>query len=126
MMALPQIVSRNQTQKLSTIQLLESIGLSPATFYTCPAGKKAIVKGYAVGTTFNAANNMSLLAGGITIATWVNAGSDASQIFPLIMAIGVRFDFEVQLAAAETINYTQDTGTDAIMVINATVQETSV
>jgi len=128
-MTLPQIISRNQLQKIPTIPLNIRKVLSGGTdgdFYTCPAGKKAIVKGIAVCTGTGAAANVSLQFVGVSIATWLATSGINDNKLVFNMAIDVFFPYEVQLAAGEVMRYVQDSGTNAEMNINAEIQETPV
>jgi len=126
-MALPQIVSRNQIQKIPTIALNVRKVLSGGTdgdFYTCPTGKKAVIKGTAVMTGVGAAASVNLQFIGISIATWLASGGAQINSNPFNMAVDVEFSFEVQLDAGEVMRYTQNTGTNAEMNINAEILET--
>jgi len=126
-MTLPQIISRNQIQKIPTITLNVRKVLSGSTdgdFYTVPTGKKAIIKGVAVMTGVGAAASVNLQAISISIATWVAAGGAEDNFNVFNMAPNVFFPFEVQLDAGEVLRYTQDSGTNAEMNINAEILET--
>jgi len=126
-MALPQIISRNQIQKIPTIALNVRKVLSGGTdgdFYTVPTGKKAIIKGVAVMTGVGAAASINLRAAGVTIATWLASGGIGDNKLVFDMAPNVFFPFEVQLDAAEILQYTQNTGTNAEMNVNAEILET--
>jgi len=126
-MTLPQIISRNQIQKIPTIAINERKVLSGGTdgdFYTCPTGKKALIKGFAVMTGVGAAATVDLNVAGVSIAEWQSAGGNANQFVPQDLAVGVQFNFEVQLDAGDILQYSQDSGTNAEMNMNAEVLET--
>jgi len=126
-MALPQIISRNQIQRIPSIALNVRKVLSGGTdgdFYTTPTGKKALIKGTAICTGTGAAATVDLDVAGVTIATWLPSGGADNNDRPFIMNVDVLFFFEVQLDAADILQYTQNTGTNAEMNINAEVLET--
>jgi len=134
-MTLHQIISRNQIQKIPEIPLTGRVVLQPNTWYTCPSGKKAIVKGSVVCTGRGAAATADFDAAGITLFRW-----DKSTIIvatetwnyrdtPLELTThkgGQTAFFNVQLAAGETIETNQNTGTNAEFNVFATVLETPV
>jgi len=125
-MTLPQIISRNQIQKNPIIVLNERKVLSGGTdgdFYTCPTGKKATIKGFALMTGLGAAGNVRLVVAGVIIAQWA-AGGNVNTIRPRDMEVLVQYNFEVGLVAGEILQYTQDSGTNAEMNINAEILET--
>jgi len=126
-MALPQIISRNQIQKIPTIALNVRKVLSGGTdgdFYTCPTGKKAIIKGFAVCTGVGAATTVDLNVAGVSIAEWQSAAGQTDPFRPQDMALLVQFNFEVQLDAGDILQYSQSSGTNAEMNINAEILET--
>jgi len=127
-MALPQIVSRNQAQKIQSFEINGRVVLQPNTWYTCPTGKKAIVKGTVQCTGRGAAANADFNAAGIlqfswnaTVAAPVNDYLDDPRG---LSDIGQFAKFEVELAAGEIIETTQNTGTNAEFNVFATVTET--
>jgi len=126
-MALPQIISRNQIQRIPTIALNVRKVLSGGTdgdFYTCPTAKKALIKGIAVMTGFGAAGSVDLDVASIAIATWITPGGITNNNNPFAMAINISIPFEVQLDAGDILAYTQSSGTNAEMNINAEILET--
>jgi len=126
-MALPQVISRNQVQKITSIALNVRKVLSGGTdgdFYTVPTGKKAKIKGTAIGDNTGAGANMSLQFAGVTIATWLASGGASDNKLAFSMAEDIIFPFEVQLDAGEVMRYIQDSGTNAEMNINAEILET--
>lgn len=135
-MALPQIVSRNQVQKIPTFEINGRVVLQPNTWYTCPTGRKAIVKGSVTCTSRGAAADVDFVAAGVVMFSWVKdaitdtfAKGPAYIDQPENMATangGQRAFFEVELAAGETIVTQQDSGTNAEFNVFASVQETPV
>jgi len=126
-MTLPQIISRNQIQKIPTITLNVRKVLSGGTdgdFYTVPTGKKALIKGVAVCTNTGAAANASLQFNGVSIATWFAAGGAQDNFNVFNLATDIEFPYEVQLDAGQVMRYVQNTGTNAEMNINAQILET--
>ena len=126
-MALPQIISRNQIQKIASIALNERKVLSGGTdgdFYTCPTGKKAIIKGFAVCTGTGAAATVDLNVAGVSVAEWQSSGGVGNNFIPQTMAVNVQYEFEVQLDAGEILQYSQNSGTNAEMNVNAEILET--
>jgi len=123
MMALPQIISRNQIQRIPTTLINLRKVLSGGTdgdFYTCPTSKKAIIKGTAVCTGLGAAATVNLLAGGVELCDWDVAGNIGTNN----LTVGTFFPFEIQLAAGDILQYTQNTGTNGEMQITAEILET--
>jgi len=126
-MTLPQIISRNQIQRIPTVALNVRKVLSGGTdgdFYTCPTGKKAIIKGVAVCTGTGAGANASLQFAGVSVATWLAAGGTTDNFIVFSLGIDIFFPFEIQLDAGEVMRYIQDSGTNAEMNINAEILET--
>jgi len=130
-MALPQIVSRNQAQKIQSVDVNARVVIQPNTYYTCPAGKKAIIKGSVQCTGLGAAANASFEAAGVVMFIWVGSGAivgdyiDQPRVLSTINSGQVAL-FEVQLAAAEFIRTIQNTGTNSEFNVFASVIETSV
>jgi len=74
-MPLPQIISRNQLQKISTTPMIRrDTAEHPITYYTCPTGAKAIIKGKTVCSGTGAAAVVDILAAGISICEWQATG----------------------------------------------------
>lgn len=130
-MTLPQVISRNQAQKISSVEINGRVVLQPNTWYTCPAGKKAIVKGRVQCTSRGAAANADFNAAGVLMFSWNNVSSPSANTTwetaprALTTLNGGQFAlFEVELAAGETITTTQNTGTNAEFNLWASVTET--
>jgi len=128
-MALPQIISRNQLQKIPEININARVVLQPNTWYTTPAGKKAIVKGSVQCTSRGAAANAEFLAGGVIMYQWDRSTAilgdyiDTPRTLSTVNG-GQQAFFEVELAAGEIIETTQNSGTNAEFNVFATVLET--
>ena len=131
-MALPQIISRNQTQKIptSSINLRKTLtGGSNGDWYTCPAEKKAIIKGKVTCTDRGAAATVDFIVAGTTMFTWsVGLNTPLPYLdapFRLTTGNGGQVaEFDVQLDAGEKLIYAQNSGTNASMNMNVTIQET--
>lgn len=126
-MTLPQIISRNQLQKIPSTALNVRKVLSGGTdgdFYTTPTGKKALIRGTALCTGAGAAATVNLLTASVIVASWLASGGVANKNNPRTMNVGILFEFEYQLDAGDILQYTQNTGTNAEMNINAEILET--
>lgn len=125
-MALPQIISRNLTQKIPEFALNVRKTLSGGTdgdFYTVPTGKKAIIQGLAVCTGLGAAATVDLDFDALSFHTWDAAGStEPSQKTTIINTV---IPFVVELEAGEILSYDQNSGTNGEMNINARIQESA-
>lgn len=119
-----EITTLNSVQKIPTVGINIRRTLSPFAFYTCPAGKKAVIKGSAVVDNTGAAVTVDLNAAGNSIAEWQFSGGGTDPNVPQDLALGTLFKFEIQLDAGETLDYSQNTGTNASINVNAMVQET--
>jgi len=122
-MTLPQVIPRNQQQRTNKRQLFSNDVLQPVTYYTCPAGKVAIIKGTWLCDDTGAAAVVDLNAAGVSIAEVQATGGGTDPNIPQDLAEGLLFTFEVTLAATETLGVTQDSGTNANTTINAVVEE---
>jgi len=120
-------------QKIPEFEINDRIVLQPHTWYTCPAGKKALVKGNVKCTGRGAAAVARFEAAGIRLFEWNrNTGVTGSRNYidtpdALSTAEGGQtalFDFE--LSAGDIIETTQDAGTNAEFEVVAKVQETSI
>jgi len=116
-MALPQIVARNTIQGIPTTELNTRLVGATLIFYTCPTGKKALIKGQSVCTGLGAATNVRLEADGIAVLRWDNSAVEALQI-------DISKPFEIQLAAGETLAKAQNSGTNGEVNVNASILET--
>lgn len=119
------LIPLNAVQKIPTLPIKGRIVVQPHTWYTCPAGKKAKIKGSAVVTGTGAATNTTLQGGGVTIRRVLLSGGSLDPSFR-DLAPNVNFDFDVELAAGETLQTIQNMGTNAEWELLANVQETPV
>jgi len=125
-------VALNAIQKLPGIGIILNTIVTPAVFYTCPANKKAIIKGEIRCVDRGAAANASFEAAGVVLAIW---NTNASQVTIASTFLdtpegltttsgGKVYPFTVELAAGETIRGIQNTGSNAQFKINSIVEET--
>jgi len=131
MMALPQIISRNQSQKIQSFEINGRVVLQPNTWYTCPTGKKAIVKGSVSCTGLGAAATTTFTVASIIMFTWNKATVNVPERnyiqTPDALSTadgGQTAFFEVELSAGETIVTDQNTGTNSEFNVFASVIET--
>jgi len=123
-MALPQIISRNQIQKTNLRTLIQQDTSShPVTYYTCPAGKIAIIQGAWLCSDTGAGGVVDLNAGGISIAEVQASGGGTDPNIPQDLAEGLLFKFVANLSASETLATSQDSGTNANTLIDITIEE---
>jgi len=131
-------VKTNQSQ-LAKIPVSGRVTLQPETWYTCPAGKRAVCKGRVICTGTGAAAEARLSFAGIIVFRWVN--KPAGQPFINIniqddtaitfsnngVAVGTLINvyrtFEIELAAGETVISSQDAGTNAEINLFMEVEE---
>lgn len=104
--------------------------LQPFTWYTCPAGKRAICKGNVKCTGRGAAAVARYEQAGIRAFEWVRVTNpDANFTYltaPDFLTTangGQTALFDVELAAGETIITTQDAGTNAEFELFMEVEE---
>jgi len=132
-MAIAQMTPRTAVTTLPNVSLNARVVLQPHTWYSCPTGKKAIIKGRAQCTGRGAAANTSIRFSGITMFTYNTAGAKDSfsglqgYIFtPLTLTTdsgGEFCFFEVELAAGEIMETVQNSGTNAEWNVWADVME---
>jgi len=127
---LPQIIARNQVQKIPFTSITGRVVIQPNTWYTCPTGKKAVVKGRLQCTGLGAAANVDFNAAGILMFRWNNtdtpiAAEDYINSPQSLSAGSDQFAFfDIELAAGEAITTTQNTGTNGEINLFGSVQET--
>lgn len=109
--------------RIQEIPLLGRIVLQPHTWYTCPAGKRAIVNGVAACTSFGEqASKARLRAGGEIIRSCTATGVTGTVDVP----VNEVFPFSVGLNSGQSIQTTQSVGTNAEWEINAFIMETDI
>lgn len=123
-MGLPVIVSRNQIQKTNkrTLNQQNTSG-HPITFYTCPAGKIAVIKGTIVCSSTGAAATVDFNVAGISLCEWQASGGGTDPNVPQDLVVGFLFHFEVNLSAGETIATNMSSGSNANTTINIVIEE---
>jgi len=123
-MALPQVISRNQVQKTNKRTLFQQdVASHPITYYTCPVGKIAIIKGTWICLDTGAAGVVDLIAAGVSIGEVQAAGGGTDINIPQDLAEGLLFPFEANLVAGETLVTDQDVGTNANTIISVQIEE---
>jgi len=123
-MTLPQIISRNQVQKTNKRAVFrQDVANHPITYYTCPAGKIAVIKGNIICSSTGAATTVDLLVDGISICEWQSAGGGTDINVPQDLALGTLFPFEVNLVATDTLASAQNSGSNANLTLNITIEE---
>jgi len=123
-MPLPQIISRNniqRTNKRATGLVLDV--LQPTTWYTCPTGKMAIVKGTCVCGNTGAAASATLQFNGAIYATWKATGGSTLIQDLTNLDLNISIAWVANLAAGETIVTDQNTGTNAEFRLQFEVEE---
>jgi len=124
----------NQVQKIPEFEINDRVVVQPHTWYTCPAGKKAIVKGSVVCTGRGAAATADFDVASITMFRWNSAilitATETQNYIDTPLALttfngGQTAFFDVELSAGDTIETNQNTGTNAEFNVFAKVQETA-
>ena len=113
-MTLPMIIPRNTIQKIPEIVLNTRLVTTVLIFYTCPTGKKAVIKGMAMCTGLGAAAEVRLEADGVEVINWVAASVDDAKFF------------ECALNAGETLAKDQNSGTNGEVNVSSRILETPV
>jgi len=127
-------VALNAIQKLPGVGIIQNTTVTPAVFYTCPAGKKAKITGTVRCVDRGAAANASFEAGGVVLAIWNQSAAQLSvnvneNVTPESLSTsggGMLFHIDVDLTAGQTIRGIQNTGSNAQFKINAESVETPV
>jgi len=124
MSPLPQVISRNNIQKTNKrVTGLVNDVVQPTTWYTCPTGKIAIVKGTCQCVDTGAGANGTLSFAGVIYATWLAAGCDNSPDRLATLCELITINFTAYLAAGETIITDQDSGTNAQFKVQLEIEE---
>jgi len=130
-MAIAVLSSRNTANVLPEIAITGRVVLQPHTWYTCPTGKKAIIKGYVVCTGRGSASTVDLDLAGITEIRWTGATFSNDIDYDGVQRLNVsqlgnshvKMTFAIQLAAGETVETNQNSGTNAEINMNANALE---
>lgn len=127
------IVPKTNTQSQSKFSISARVVLQPHTWYICPAGKRAIVKGNVKCTGRGAAAVARFEQAGIRAFEWprvsppntfFNGPAYIEQPDQLATGSGGQTAFfEIELEAGEIIETTQDAGTNAEFEVFADVLE---
>jgi len=128
-MAIAILSSRNTANVLPEIAITGRVVLQPHTWYTCPTGKKAIVKGYVICTGLGAAATVDLDLASVVEITWntdafsVDINYDMNNRLRVSVQRRIKMYFEKQLAAGETVVTSQSSGSNAEINMNANALE---
>jgi len=124
------IISKGGSQKIPEFPINDRIVLQPHTWYTCPANKKAIVKGNVKCTGRGAAAIARFEAAGIILFEWIVSTAPVGQTDYIntpdrlsTFGGGQTAFFDLELAAGDIIETTQDAGTNAEFDVLMKVQE---
>jgi len=129
-MTLPQIISRNQLQKIASRGInRRDVASHPITYYTCPTGQKAKCKMLVSCTGTGAAATVDILVAGVIQFRWLAAGF-VNNYLDAPRTLGANADqyakAEFDLVAGEAVVSAQDSGTNAEINMFLEVQETPV
>jgi len=127
-MTLPQIISRNQLQKIPSIAInRRDVAAHPITYYTCPAGQKAKCKMLVQCTGTGAAATVDIIVASVIMFRWLAAGF-VNNYIDAPRTLGATADqfakAEFDLAATQTIVSAQDAGANAEINMFLEIQET--
>lgn len=136
-MAIATLTSRTRVSTLAETALNVRVVLQPNTYYTCPTGKKAIIKGRVTCTGLGAAAEARFSVAGVILFRWIaNVGTTTNTSIPdgtsvIVQGNSVRLEppintyrtFEVTLAAGDTLISSQDSGTNSEFNLFASVLE---
>ena len=129
MTPLPQIISRNQLQKIPTVAInRRDVASHPITYYTCPTGAKAKVKMLCASTGTGAAATLDIVVAGVIMFRWLASAGFVESYLNAPRTLGTTnaqmAKAEFDLKAGETVVSAQDSGTNAEMNMFMEVQET--
>lgn len=122
----------NQINVMPEININGRVVVQSNTWYTCPAGKKAVCRGRIQCTLRGAAAVATFMIAGVIMFEWNTAGARNGSYDEAPRALttsnGGQFAFfdNIQLAAGETIVTSQDVGTNAEFNLWCRIQETPV
>lgn len=104
----------NNVQRIPEVPINLRSVTQPTDFYTCPAGKKAIFKGYVVCTGRGAAATASLRdpTDSFNVAKWTSSTTIQNSSWD-VLRVGTPVFVTLELNAGEVIKTTQDSGTNA-------------
>jgi len=131
------IIAKNTQQKSPAFEINGREIVQPFIWYTCPAGKIARVKGTVICTGFGAASQPRFSVAGVikyrwgntinigsNVATW-NEGDNEGQNATLLFfpPVNTERKFDVTLSAGQTIETSQNSGTNSEFNLFAEVVE---
>ena len=121
-------VTYNNYKKIQALKVNGRVVVQPNTWYTCPANKKAIARGWVQCTGRGAAAVANFVVGGDTLFKWTTTNYLADYTSnPWNLTTnnsGQLAKFEIELEAGDTIETTQDSGTNAEFNVFMEVTET--
>jgi len=121
-----EIIPKNVSQIQAKFSITDRVVIQPNTWYTCPTGKKAIVKGSVQCTSTGAAASADFVVAGTIMYRWLETlVREDYRIIPRSLRVqdSQMAFFEVELEAGEIIETTQSSGTNAEFNIFADVLE---
>lgn len=107
------IVAKGSAQKLSTFPIIQRLTSTATSWYTCPANKKAHVRGYIIPDAFGA---------GTKIHVELNP-TGGKQVSADNSVVDTKTDAEFDMVAGEVLGYDQDVGSNATVDGVWTIQE---
>jgi len=129
-MTLPQIISRNQSQRIASRGINQrDVASHPITYYTCPTGQKAKVKMLVQCTGTGAAATVDIVVAGVIMFRWIVAAFANNYLDEprTLSATDDQFaKAEFDLVAGQTVVSAQDSGTNAEINMFMEVQETPI
>jgi len=125
------IISKNISQSLAERNIILNTVVTPFIYYTCPAGKRAKIKGWIRCVDRGGATIARFEAAGIRLFAWNTAASQATvantyedRPESLTTSAGGKIaNIDLVLEAGEDIRATQNAFTNAQFKINVTVKE---
>lgn len=121
------IIAKTASQKSPRIEINARTVVQPTVWYTCPAGKVAKVQGSVQCTGRGAAATANFRVSSIIVFTWDRATIAVADYVtnPLFLTTqGAQMAlFDVTLSAGQTIDTTQNSGTNAEFNVIASVEE---
>jgi len=116
-----EIISKNKSQSIQQVgQNVINTTTTPVIVYTCPAGKRAHVKGWIAGIQRGASTVMFVNAGNPvqSIARWDLGGLAQNDDAPLAtgglsMRFNTGYNIDIILEAGQLVSLTQNAGNNA-------------
>lgn len=117
-------IAKTSQQQIPEIPINNREVVQPANHYTCPAGKKAIFKGYVICTGLGASTSAFLRdpSDSFNIQEWTT--STTTEPFSSVVGIGIKVPTTLELTASQSIRTTQNLGaTNAEFEVIGTILE---